>query len=154
MDWPTGFTEGTNEVRMLIDKLDNMSIGEGDKKDKKIFTKRHAITWDNYFSGNTIFDYAGIKSLGLFMTVRWDRLPKGVPLQYFHKKLTDPGNMAAKHAHYNDPIVMAMNKEDPVTHKKYQKVHVLFQSTSSYNIQAVNMLSSISKFEETKERGI
>eukprot|EP00957_Ditylum_brightwellii_P205653 15344810-Ditylum_brightwellii.AAC.1 len=62
--------------------------------------------------------------------------------------------MEAKCAHCNEPIVIVMNKEDPVTHKKYQKVNVSFQSKSSCNIQAVNMLSSVSKFEETKKRGI
>eukprot|EP00957_Ditylum_brightwellii_P042774 3238987-Ditylum_brightwellii.AAC.1 len=49
---------------------------------------------------------------------------------------------------------MVTIKEDPETKKKYQKVHRSFQSTSSCNIQAVNTLSSVSKFEETKEMGI
>eukprot|EP00957_Ditylum_brightwellii_P057669 4372825-Ditylum_brightwellii.AAC.1 len=35
----------------------------------------------------------------------------------------------------------------------YQKVHVTFQSTSPCNIQAVNMLSKLSLFKDTKERG-
>eukprot|EP00957_Ditylum_brightwellii_P187987 14311969-Ditylum_brightwellii.AAC.1 len=49
---------------------------------------------------------------------------------------------------------MVTNKEDPEIKKKYQEVHVSFQSTSSCSIQAVNMLSFVSKFEETKKRGI
>eukprot|EP00957_Ditylum_brightwellii_P170011 12940326-Ditylum_brightwellii.AAC.1 len=122
-DRPTGFAEGINEVRMVIGKLDDMIIGEGDKQVKKIFTKRPAITWDDYFSGHTIF-----------MTVRWDRLPKGVSAQYFHKKPNDPDNSEVKCAHYNEPIVMVTNKEDPETQKKCQKVHVSFQSTSSFSI--------------------
>eukprot|EP00957_Ditylum_brightwellii_P015827 1192065-Ditylum_brightwellii.AAC.1 len=36
----------------------------------------------------------------------------------------------------------------------YQRVHVTFQSASSCNIQEVNMLSSVSLFEDTKERGM
>eukprot|EP00957_Ditylum_brightwellii_P018813 1413878-Ditylum_brightwellii.AAC.1 len=88
------------------------------------------------------------------MTVRRDRLPRGVPLQYFHMKLTNPGNSGAKCEYYTEPIVMVTNKEDTENKKKYQKVHVSFLSTSSCNIQAANMLSSVSTFEETKERGI
>eukprot|EP00957_Ditylum_brightwellii_P050663 3841427-Ditylum_brightwellii.AAC.1 len=88
------------------------------------------------------------------MTVRQGRLPKGILPQYLHKKPADPCNSAAKCACYTGSIVMAINKEDPEINKKYQKVRVLFQSTSSCNIQAVNVLSSVSKFEETKDRGI
>eukprot|EP00957_Ditylum_brightwellii_P166559 12678488-Ditylum_brightwellii.AAC.1 len=95
-DKPTGFTEGINEVRTIIGKLNDMIIGDGDKNVYKIFTKQPVITWDNYFSGNTIFDYARIKGFGLLMTMRRDMLLKGVPPQYLHKKLTDPGNSAAK----------------------------------------------------------
>eukprot|EP00957_Ditylum_brightwellii_P131088 9999263-Ditylum_brightwellii.AAC.1 len=49
---------------------------------------------------------------------------------------------------------MVQNVEDPESKKKYQKVHMPFQSTSSCNIQTVNMLSCVSKIEETKERGV
>eukprot|EP00957_Ditylum_brightwellii_P125388 9556787-Ditylum_brightwellii.AAC.1 len=30
-DTPTGFTEGTNDKRMIVDKLKGMIIGDGDK---------------------------------------------------------------------------------------------------------------------------
>eukprot|EP00957_Ditylum_brightwellii_P186632 14209646-Ditylum_brightwellii.AAC.1 len=122
-DRPTGFTEGKHGVRMTIDKLDGMIIGEGDEQLKKIFTKRPVITWDNYFSGNTIFGYAKGNGFGLLTTLRWERLPKGVPLQCFHNKPTDTGNSAANCACYNESIVMGMNKEDPETLKTYQKAH-------------------------------
>eukprot|EP00957_Ditylum_brightwellii_P053050 4022132-Ditylum_brightwellii.AAC.1 len=49
---------------------------------------------------------------------------------------------------------MVQNVEDPESKKKYQKVHLSFQSTSSCNIQTVNMLSCVSKFEDTREQGI
>eukprot|EP00957_Ditylum_brightwellii_P114418 8723270-Ditylum_brightwellii.AAC.1 len=88
------------------------------------------------------------------MTIRQDRLPRGVPTQYSHKSPTEPGNSTAKCTCYTEPIVMVTNKEEPETKKKYQKVHVSFQSKSSCNIQAVNILSSVSKFEETKERAL
>eukprot|EP00957_Ditylum_brightwellii_P045068 3418435-Ditylum_brightwellii.AAC.1 len=120
-DWPTDFTEGTNEERIVIIKLDDMIIAEGDKQVKKIFMNRPTIKWDKYLSQNTIFDYAGGNGFGLLVTVRQDMLPKGVLPQYLCKKPTDPGNLSAKCACYNKQIVMVMNKEDPVTYKKHQK---------------------------------
>eukprot|EP00957_Ditylum_brightwellii_P090039 6857219-Ditylum_brightwellii.AAC.2 len=71
-----------------------------------MFTARPGITFDNYFSGNNIFDYAGQKGFGLCTTVRRNRLPKGVPAQYMHKKTTEPDNQAARCTHFNEPIVM------------------------------------------------
>eukprot|EP00957_Ditylum_brightwellii_P166915 12704819-Ditylum_brightwellii.AAC.1 len=84
---------------MIIDKPEDMIIGDS----------------------NTIFDYARSKGFRLLVTVMQDRLPRGVPPQYFHKKPTDPGSLAAKYAHYTEPIVMVTNKDDPETKKKYQK---------------------------------
>eukprot|EP00957_Ditylum_brightwellii_P196253 14952909-Ditylum_brightwellii.AAC.1 len=43
---------------------------------------------------------------------------------------------------------------DGETGNTYQKVHVTFQSTLSCNIQAASMLSKISLFKDTKERGM
>jgi len=59
-DRPVDFTEGTNKVKMILDRLDAIIIGENreNKKVKKIFTKRPAIKWDNYFSRDAILDYA------------------------------------------------------------------------------------------------
>eukprot|EP00957_Ditylum_brightwellii_P176585 13449170-Ditylum_brightwellii.AAC.1 len=69
-----------------------------------------------------------------------------------HKKTTEPGNQAARYAHFNEPIAMVQNVEDPESKKKYQKVRVSFQSTSLCSIQTVNMLSCVSKFEDTREQ--
>eukprot|EP00957_Ditylum_brightwellii_P207328 15352487-Ditylum_brightwellii.AAC.1 len=140
---------------MILDKLDDM--GNGEKADinkdvNKIF--ENAITWGNYFSEDTIFDYTGKKGYNLLTPMRHDMLPKGVTAQHLYKKATNPGNQAAKCSYFNEAIVMVQNKEDPETKNKHQKEHVSFQSIFSYNIQAVNMLSSVSKFEETKGRGI
>jgi len=81
-DKPAGFTaEGPNEARMLIDKIDDMIIGESmeeNKHTKKIVTTRPGVTFDNYFSGNNIFDYARQKGFGLCTTVWHNRLPKGL----------------------------------------------------------------------------
>eukprot|EP00957_Ditylum_brightwellii_P166472 12671618-Ditylum_brightwellii.AAC.1 len=49
---------------------------------------------------------------------------------------------------------MVQNAEDPESNKKYQKVHMPFQSTSSCNIQTVNMFSCVSKSEDTREQGV
>eukprot|EP00957_Ditylum_brightwellii_P177127 13493378-Ditylum_brightwellii.AAC.1 len=49
---------------------------------------------------------------------------------------------------------MVQNVDDPESKKKYQKVHMSFQSTSLCNIQIINMLSCVSKFEDTRELGI
>eukprot|EP00957_Ditylum_brightwellii_P076627 5824567-Ditylum_brightwellii.AAC.2 len=43
---------------MIIDKLDDMIIDEDDTSVKKLFIKQPTITWDNYFSGDTISNYA------------------------------------------------------------------------------------------------
>ena len=46
------------------------------------------MTWDNYFSGEEIFHYAGKKGFGLLMTTRRDRLPKKIKGEYMHKLKT------------------------------------------------------------------
>eukprot|EP00957_Ditylum_brightwellii_P167927 12783015-Ditylum_brightwellii.AAC.1 len=71
-----------------------------------------------------------------------------------HKKTTEPGNQAVSCTCFNAPIVMVQNIDDPEPKKKYQKVHMSFQSTSPHNIQTINMLSCVSKFEETREQSI
>jgi len=89
------------------------------------------------------------KGFGLLMTLRHDKLPKEIPAHYLHKNPTDHGNSAVKCSHYNKPIVTVKNIEDPETHIKYKRVRVSFQSTFSCCAPAVNMLSSVSKFEES-----
>ena len=72
-----GFTQkGPNEVRMIVDKLEPMVRGK-DVVDgvKQIFDKGPCMCWDNYFSGDVIFDYVGRKGMGMISTVRRDRLP-------------------------------------------------------------------------------
>eukprot|EP00957_Ditylum_brightwellii_P118935 9070821-Ditylum_brightwellii.AAC.1 len=105
---------------MLIDKIDDMIIGESTEENnqiKKYFTITPGITFENYFSGNNIIDYAGQKGFGLCTTVWRGRLPKGVPAPYMHKKTTEPGNQAARFTRFNEPIVMVQNVEDPESNK-------------------------------------
>eukprot|EP00957_Ditylum_brightwellii_P095875 7305032-Ditylum_brightwellii.AAC.1 len=84
---PAGFTEGTNKVRMIFDKLDVMIVGKNreNKKVKKIFTKRAVIVWDHYFSVDAIFYHTRKRGFGLLITAKCDMLPKGVPAQFLHK---------------------------------------------------------------------
>eukprot|EP00957_Ditylum_brightwellii_P085550 6507477-Ditylum_brightwellii.AAC.1 len=78
--WPTGFTEGPNEVRMLMGKLDGIIIGEStNKKVKSIFKEKPSMSFDNCFSHENISDLAGKKGYVLIYTVSHDCLPKGVP---------------------------------------------------------------------------
>ena len=63
--------EGPCEVRAAIDDLEQYVVGKGGNE-KKIFEKEPHMTWDNYFSGKKIFDYAGAKGFGLTMTCRRD----------------------------------------------------------------------------------
>eukprot|EP00957_Ditylum_brightwellii_P184451 14048810-Ditylum_brightwellii.AAC.2 len=44
--------------------------------------------------------------------------------------------------------------KDEETGNTYQKVNVTFQSTSSCNIQAINILNKVSLFKDSKERGM
>ena len=81
-----GFSaEGPAEVRSCIDELEKYVEGrEGDRK--KIFSNCPHLTWDNYFSGESICHYAGEKGFGLLMTNRRDRLPEGVKVNICTKK--------------------------------------------------------------------
>ena len=82
-----GFTaEGPAEVRACIDFLSKLVVTAQGGDQKKIFQSSPHITWDNYFSGEEVFHYAGEKGFGLTMTTRRDRLAKGVKSEYMHKK--------------------------------------------------------------------
>eukprot|EP00957_Ditylum_brightwellii_P090135 6865027-Ditylum_brightwellii.AAC.1 len=64
--------------------------------------------WDNYFSGDNIFDMH-------------DKLSKGIPAQYLHKKQIYAGNSTTKHSYYNGTIVAIKIIEDLETHIKNKK---------------------------------
>ena len=142
---PDFTAEGPAEVRSCIDSLEGYVIGrDGDKK--KIFKKCPHITFDNYFLGKQVFDYAGEKGFGLIMTNRRDRLPKGIKGEYMHKQRTD-SNKRSKAARYIQPVVLV--KEKP----NYELVLTSFQSTPSCNIMSVNSMSENKNFIEARCRG-
>eukprot|EP00957_Ditylum_brightwellii_P070454 5352981-Ditylum_brightwellii.AAC.1 len=115
-----------------MEKLDDMIIGEITNKNVKR---------NNCFSHDNTFDLADKKGYGLLYTIRCDCLPKVVPAQYMCKKRTKNHSQPARFAQFNHPIVMVRKMTDEEMGITHQKVHVTFQSTSSCNIQAVNMLS-------------
>ena len=143
-----GFTcEGPSEVRTAIDALEKHVIGrEAPQGQKKIFKKCPHLTFDNYFSGEAVFDYAGQKGFGLLMTTRRDRLPAGVRGEYMHKRKTE-ANPRSKCARYIQPVVLVKQKEN------YEVVLTSFQSTSSCNIMSVNSFIENMNFIEARSRG-
>eukprot|EP00957_Ditylum_brightwellii_P040882 3094394-Ditylum_brightwellii.AAC.1 len=136
-----GYTEGSNEVCFLVDQLEDMVIWDKpEKKVKKVFTKEPAMCFDNYFSGIKPAEEASKRGFGLLFTTRHDCLPK-VPDDYAYKKPTDPKSSAVRGAWFTHPIVMTKRYIYPTTQTSYIQVHVTFQSTSSCNIQLVNMIN-------------
>ena len=142
----TGFSaEGPAEVRSCIDDLESLVVGR-DGTRKKIFEKPPHLTFDNYFSGEEICNYAGEKGFGLLMTNRRDRLPKGIKSEYLHKQKTE-ANKRSKAARYIEPVILVKDCKD------YEIVLTSFQSTSSCNIISVNSMSSNRNFVEARSRG-
>ena len=138
--------EGPSEVRTCIDDLNAMVEGSEGGMAKNIFSEHPHITFDNYFSGEPVFHYAGQKGFGLLMTTRRDRLPKDIRPEHLHKRKTD-SSTRTKIARYVEPVVAV---------KKgffYDIVHTSFQSTSSCNIMSVNSVSENKNFVEARTRG-
>ena len=104
------------------------------------------FTWDNYFSGDSILDYACQEGFGLTMTCRRDRLPRGVKSVYWNKERT-PVNKRSKAARFENPV-FAIKK-----HKQGTIQVTSFQSTSSCNLISVNALNSLQLYAAPKERG-
>jgi hypothetical protein len=161
--WPQ---KGPSEVRMIYEKLellmplpepttDESSTDEDAPSPPAIYAPHRGIlrkqphmTWDNYFSGEQIFEYAAEKGFGLTMTCRRDRLPgKGViDNKYWHKEKTDHGPRA-KAARYEQPVFAIKRVGNSLIQ------HTSFQSTSSCNITSVNALNGLGHYVTAKERG-
>jgi hypothetical protein len=114
---------------------------------RPLFQSKPHMTWDNYFSGSTILEYAAEQGFGMTCTVRRDRLPKGVPPKYWHKEKTQPNAQRPKAARFHNPIL--------VMKEQVQSLVTLtsFQSTSSCNIASVNGINGCSLYAQTKEQG-
>ena len=135
---PQGFTqEGPNEVWMVVDALEPM-VGRGIGKIFKTFPH---MTWDNYFSGDSVMDYLGRKGFGATMTCRRDRFPGGVPKHWFHHErmqVTDVSRVAR----FQEPITITKSFPADGDNKAYTRAHISFQSTGSTNFTTVNALNS------------
>ena len=109
----TGFSlEGHNEVRIIIQKLEHMIIGESHMvtgKTRKIFNKKPGLCWDKYFSGDNFFDHIGKNGYGMLSTAIRDCIPKLV--QEKAQNGTEPWNVVAKCSTFNETIVMVQKKK-------------------------------------------
>jgi hypothetical protein len=152
---PRGWNkQGPFEVKCILEDVTNMVRVNGDddgddhEEDGRMYLwdELPHFTWDNYFSGDQIFDYMGNKGFGALMTCRRDRLPSGIPDKYLSKKKTDTSDKS-KVARFNEPIVLVHTAET------YQRVHVSFQSTSSCNLSSVNSLPKATFYVAQRERG-
>jgi hypothetical protein len=157
--------KGPSEVRMIYEQLELLmplpQTTDDDTTDddtapqvapyaphRGILRQKPHITWDNFFSGDEIFEYACEKGFGLTMTCRRDRLPgKGViSSKYWHKEKTN-SLARPKAARYEQPIFAVKRIGDSLIQ------HTSFQSTSSCNITSVNALNELSLYCGSKDRG-
>ena len=75
-------------VRHPTDGPDENEDPNAEYKPRSIFFQKPHFTCDNHFSGDEIMEYAAEQGFGLTMACRRDRLPGGIPSQYFHKEKT------------------------------------------------------------------
>jgi len=138
---------------MIAEQLEQML--KTDANPKGIFHERPHMTWDNFFSGDSIMNWLGQKGFAATMTCRRDRLPKDVPKHFFHheKGISD---QKSKVARFLEPITAVQHYPPfPDEGKKaYTRTHVSFQSTGATNISTVNALNSSQLYAVVKQRGI
>ena len=148
--------QGPSEVRRLMQIITPRIEGEPEVAGiRQIFKERPHTTWDNFFSGDQIFNWLGQKGFGGTMTCRRDRTMEDVPKEYLHIKKT-VSDARSKAARFNEPITVTKETLFTVSdteRKPYMRVHVSFQSTSSTNISTVNAINSNRLFVVKKERG-
>jgi len=149
---PPGWTAmGPLEARRIMEQLGSMTLGEPPRRTRQVFREKPHTTWDNYFSGDKISDWAGQNGFGATMTCRRDRLPiRGD--EVLHKKKTDSGKRP-KAARFQQPITAVKTVEANGSSQKYTRVHCSFQSTSSCNISTVNALNGCNGYVRRRERG-
>ena len=145
---------GQNEVHMIWEKIKRLVVDEEDRENvnpllsvRPIFREKPHFTWDNYFSGQAIMDYAAEEGFGMTSTCRRDRLPQGVPGKYFHKEATGT-NARSRHSRFENPIFLWNRRENGSILQ-----HCSFQSTGPTNISSVNALNGCHLYASTKERG-
>lgn len=152
---PLKMASGPNECRMLLEQIAQMVEGAPGNK-KKIFREKPHTTWDNYFSGDAIYDWIGKNGFSCTTTCRRDRFPKDIPKQYLHLKKTDT-SLRTKVARFTQPIIAVKDEKEPTSDGEenilFQRAHISFQSTSSCNIATVNALNGCKSYLRARERG-
>jgi hypothetical protein len=135
---------GCNEILLIMNKIEELLCTPASPRG--IFSKKPHFTWDNFFSGDVIFDYAAENGWGLTMTCQRDRFPKGIEHKYLHKEkcgVTDRSRAA--------------RFELPIFALKYSGESVIqvssFQSTGATNFVSVNALNQNSVYVHQKARG-
>ena len=53
---------------------------------QQIFSTKPHSTWDNYFSGDQIFNWLGANGFAATTTCQRDRLPSDIPKEHMHSK--------------------------------------------------------------------
>ena len=147
--------KGPSEVKLLWDRLKPLVYDPTPDenqdplvfKPKAIFSQKPHFTFDNYFSGDEVMEYAANEGFGLTLTVRRDRLPRGIPGMFFHKEKTSIQTKRTRAARWEYPIFATKTINGATIQ------YCSFQSTSSCNIASVNAINELTLFAKTKERG-
>ena len=138
--------QGPHEVMLLHDELEPLLA-------KGLFgEKLPHLTMDNHFADDAVMDFLGKEGWSAVMTCPRNRLPKGVPDQFWHKAQTAT-DARAKSARMLQPIVAVKEVAASGEDKEYRRVHVSFQSTGACNISTVNALDTVKLFDHQKSRG-
>jgi hypothetical protein len=143
---------GQNEVYLIWQKLKVLVNNEDNIENvhpsrRGIFSEKPHITWDNFFSGQKIMEYAASEGFGLTMTCRRDRLPVGIEKQYLHVDPTGTGPRS-RHGRFENPIFLWK----PLPNGTMLQ-HCSFQSTGPTNLSCVNALNGCHLYAATKQRG-
>jgi len=141
--------QGRSEVYMICENLKSLTLAGKSKNPFRpvpIYREKPHMTWDNFFSGDSIMQYCVDEGFPMTMTCRRDRLPGQMPSKHLCKEKT--GNPQARAARFNNPIV-AVNDCEMGCRMQLTS----FQSMSSCNFMHVNALNSCQLYADTKERG-
>lgn len=142
--------QGPSEVKHIWLKL--LPLTEGNENNPllptPIFREKPHMTWDNFFSGEVICEYAAEQGFGITTTMRRDRAPKSIPSKHLCLKKTDPKGQRPRMAKWIPPVVATK-----IVGNSSMMQLTSFQSTSSCNFLSVNAYNECSLYAVKKERG-
>ena len=139
---------GQSEVKLLWQALEPLCQPNNQYRPHALFRELPHMTWDNYFCGDELMDYAATVGFGLTMTCRRDALPAGIPAEYLQKKKTD-SEARSRAARFERPIFCIKSAGTGGSCIQL----MTFQSTSSCNIIHVNALNTLDRYGEARECG-